>query len=133
MKYNYKFATGTETVEIDEKWAEVLKDLDKVEYNSARKISTNCLFFDSDNEYSNWGAEEDSEIESFIDGETEEERLQKAINKLKPSQKEIIFAIYFQGLKQTEYAEKLGVNQSNISRRLQTAEKNLKKFLQKTA
>ena len=28
MKYDYKFRTGEESVEIDDEWAEVLKELD---------------------------------------------------------------------------------------------------------
>ena len=34
MKYNYKFATGTETIEVDEKWAEILNEFDNEDFNN---------------------------------------------------------------------------------------------------
>jgi RNA polymerase sigma factor (sigma-70 family) len=59
-------------------------------------------------------------------------KLPKALEQLKPAQRNIIQLYYFKRLSQNEISKILGISQGAVSQRLAVAEKNLKKFLQKT-
>ena len=74
-------------------------------------------------------AVEDSDLEAFFAGPTNEERLRAAIQKLDPDQQAMIRAIYFERVSVNDYAARMGVTQSAISHRLQTVKKKLKKLL----
>jgi DNA-directed RNA polymerase specialized sigma24 family protein len=51
------------------------------------------------------------------------------VDKLKPAQRDLIRAIYFEGVSVNDYAAREGVDHSAISHRLKTAYGNLKKIL----
>ena len=84
---------------------------------------------------------EDSEIElyhaelvtndlekNFIKSE-EEQTLRKAIQQLKPIQKERLIKYYFEGKSSRQIAKEEGVNYSKVEKSINVALKNLKKFL----
>jgi len=131
MIYKYKTATGVVEIDVSEEWYEELRKLDRMEVNNYRKESKKHISFDDEGV---WAAYEDESIEQLFESEkSKEERLHEAIDKLKPAQKEIIMMSYFEGKTQEEIASIIGIDQSCVSRRIQTAEKNLKKFFEKTA
>lgn len=135
MKYEYNFVTGTKEVEIDEKWASLLNEMDE-EYDKRRDSSFRPTSIEV-MEIKGYSIPiEDTDILKLITESTEKERalqlLPEALSTLNPKQQALIKAIYFDGLTQAKYAEKLGVSQSAVSQRLSTAEKILKKFLEKT-
>lgn len=132
MKYTYKFSDEENTIEINSKWEAVLSELDKKEFNQNRAETRRHELLDISNEYSSWLKSIDKSLENILNDENDssiEERLHIAISKLKPKQRDLIIAIYFQHISVNEYAEKEGVDHSAISHRLQTAKNNLKKFL----
>lgn len=130
MIYKYKTATGVVEIDVSEELYEELRKLDRMEVNNYRKESKKHISFDDEGV---WAAYEDESIEQLFEGEkSKEERLHKAIDKLKPAQKEIIMMSYFEGKTQEEIAEILGITQGAVSQRLTTAEKNLKKLFEKT-
>ena len=57
--------------------------------------------------------------------------LNTAISKLKPKQRDLINAIYFEGVSVNDYAVQEGVKPNAISMRLGRIKNNLKKFLEK--
>lgn len=132
MKYIYKFSNEENTIEIDSKWEAVLSELDKKEFNQNRAETRRHELLDISNEYSSWLKSIDKSLEYILNDENDlsiEERLHIAISKLKPKQRDLIISIYFKHISVNDYAAKEGVDQSAISHRLQTAKKNLKKFL----
>ena len=137
MKYNQKFATGKSTIDIDEKWASILTELDRQEKCNNHTETRRHESYTNGNDDAEWLAVDDKNIKLLNYGMSYHDELLKelpnAIEKLKPAQKAIIIAIYFQGMTQKEYAKQLGIDQSCVSRRLSTAEKNLKKIFEKTA
>lgn len=132
MKYTYKFSNEENTIEIDSRWESILLEFDKQEFKLNRTETRRHEILDISNEYSSWLLDIDKSLERVINDEdylSMEERLHIAISKLKPKQRDLIISIYFKRISVNDYAEKEGVNQSAISHRLQTAKKNLKKFL----
>ncbi len=59
------------------------------------------------------------------------ENLHKALDSLLPEQKELLTEIYFNGVTQREVAEREGVDESAISKRMERIYKRLKKFFEK--
>ena len=59
--------------------------------------------------------------------------LYKAIDSLLPEQKNLIIQIYFKGVTQRKIAEKEGVDESAISKRMERIYKRLKNFFEKNA
>ncbi len=59
------------------------------------------------------------------------ENLHKALDSLLPEQKELLTEIYFNGVTQREIAEREGVDESAISKRMERIYKRLKKFFEK--
>lgn len=132
MKYTYKFSNEENTIEINSEWKNILSKFDKKEFNSNRTETRRHELLNTLNEYSSWLKSIDKSLENILNGDSNlsmEERLHIAISKLKPKQKDLIEATYFEGVSVNDYAKREGVDHSAISHRLQTAKNNLKKFL----
>ena len=75
--------------------------------------------------------------ESILKAETERvknlrlEYLHKALDSLLPEQKELLMEVYFNGVTQREIAEREGVDESAVSKRMERIYKRLKKFFEK--
>mgnify|MGYP003293121596 CR=1 FL=1 len=78
-------------------------------------------------------SEEEIELIKQQESEKEEfnEKLNEAIEKLRPRQKEIIIKIFFEEKTQIEVAKELGVTKGCISTTLARALDNLRKYLKK--
>lgn len=87
-----------------------------------RHVSMNAL--DPDERYIADAADIQSDL--FADDYTE---LYRAIEKLKPRQKELIYRVFWDGLKQAEVAKAEGVTEAAISGRMERIYKKLRKFL----
>lgn len=147
MKISYKYANGeTSIIEVTEEWAEVILDLDRKENNINRKETRRHTAFDSYDylddqantnphlsrdafEYRNGICSDSAEIAADLESKYTRQHIRNAMDKLKPKQRELIQAIYFGGVSVKNYSVAEGVDHSAISHRLQTAYKNLKKFL----
>ncbi len=134
MKYTYKFSNEENTIEVNSEWKDVLSELDKNEFNLNRAETRRHESLDISNEYSLWLQSIDKSLENVMDDDSNlstEERLHIAISKLKPNQRKLINAIYFERVSVNDYAAQEGVKQNAISMRLARAKNNLKKFLEK--
>ena len=131
MKYTYEFSDEENIIEIDEYWSDILIDLDRAENTNQKKESRRhyhleaCIYDGTD------FIDNNDEIESMFKEPSKEDLLHTAISKLKPKQRELINAIYFEGVSVNDYAAQEGVKQNAISMRLARAKNNLKKFLEK--
>lgn len=129
MKYTYEFSNEENIIEINKYWLDVLTDLDKAEGANQKKESRRhyhleaCIYDGID------FVDNNDKIEAMFKEPSKTDLLHIAISKLKPKQRDLINAIYFEGISVNDYAVKEGVDHSAISHRLQTAKNNLKKFL----
>lgn len=129
MKYTYEFSNEENTIEINKYWLDVLTNLDKAEGANHKKESRRhyhleaCIYDGID------FVDNNDKIEAMFKELSKTDLLHIAISKLKPKQRDLINAIYFEGISVNDYAVQEGVDHSAISHRLQTAKNNLKKFL----
>lgn len=146
ISYTYCFSNESITVEIEETDYDVLISLDREEKNLNRKetrrhVNMDCYESIDDTasgnprlsrdafEYRNGICSDSAEIAADLESKYTRQHIRNAMDKLKPQQRELIHLIYFEGVSVKDYAAKEGVDHSAISHRLQTAYKNLKKFL----
>jgi len=131
MKIKYEFATETVEIEVDETWGTVLVDLDRQEYNNDQsETRRHCSLEAYGEKHTELTTEEDS-FATLLRKETAE-AIEKALEQLKPAHRELIQALFFDGISNEEYASRCGVTPGAISQRKATALKKLKKFLKKT-
>ncbi len=128
MLYEYKSATGTVKIEVDEKWAKVLAELDRQEKNNNHTETRRHSPLNTDE--GEWIAYNDPNIEALFNDELKIEDIKSAVLKLKGRQKEVIIGIYYRKKTQQQLTYELGVTKQAISKIRKAAEKNLKNFLQ---
>lgn len=66
-----------------------------------------------------------------IENREKEEFMAKALNKLKPKYKQILYLYYYKELSREEVAQRLGVSPRRVSERVNYAQKLLKKIIKK--
>lgn len=129
MKYKYEFSDEENTIEINKYWSDVLVDLDKSESANQKKESRRHYHLEACKYDGIDFVDNNDKIEGMFKEPSQADLLHIAISKLKPKQRDLINAIYFEGISVNDYAALEGVDHSAISHRLQTAKNNLKKFL----
>lgn len=136
-KIRYEFITEEIVeIEISDEWGEKLKSVKREQWKLDKREERHSVnFADLD------GKEEyfaDSEGDPFAMIEEEknrdykadhERRIAKAFSELSESQRELLKALYENGMSKQEYADAIGVSPSAISHRLETIRKKLKKVL----
>ena len=143
MKIEYKSATGTIEIEVDDDWGNRVLEFDRLDYNTERKD------YRSDHKY-HAGQPitlEDTESPEYAQikrkhGLVETDamlaemlirddhaRLHEAVGKLPPDQRELVQALFFGGCKAVDYAISHGISKAAVSQRLKRALANLKKEL----
>ena len=128
MEYTYVTATGTTVIEVDDEWGSVLLELDKIEYNNNQTEARRHASLDAFNRDGTlFPSKGDSPTESGV--KEQDTVLNMAIEKLKPKQRNLIRAVYFDGVSVSDFAKREYVSQPAISQRLATALKSLKKFM----
>lgn len=126
---SYFFADGIQRIEIDTKWAAVLAELDREEYNANhRETRRHCSLdgFDADGEFFLAG---DDAVGGIAALESSLE-LTAALDSLSPDQRELVVQVYFNKAKQKDIAAKKGVSPAAVSGQLKTALRHLKKFFE---
>ena len=131
MKIKYTFATETVEIEVDETWGTVLIDFDRQEYNNDHAETRRHCSLEA------YGENHD-ELVSAMDTAGSRfspdlpEDVAEALEQLKPAHRELIQALFFDGMSNEEYAKRCGVTPGAISQRKVTALKKFKKFFSKT-
>ena len=95
MKYQYKFGTGYESIEVDEEWMAVLRDLDRLEQNhDARQRYSTRLHYDAFEYVPEFMAKEDEGLSQLFDGSP---AFDYAIEHLLPRHQDILFRRAYKG------------------------------------
>ena len=131
MKIKYEFANETITIEVENQWATILVDLDREEYNdNHRETRRHCSLeaLNLDDTY----LPSKVDVEADVIRNADAEKVQATIEQLKPAHRDLIKALFFEGVSTEEYAERCGVTPGAISQRKNTAFKKLKKLFEKT-
>ena len=128
MKIKYEFATETVEVEVSEKDANIIVEMDRQEYNiNHRETRRHCSLdaFNLDNAL----FPSDDDVETEVATKDEYRRLYAAIAQLPPRQQYLIRQVYFERRKYMDIAREEGVDRTAISHATDRALKKLKKFL----
>lgn len=131
MKRTYHFVNESKEVEIEEKWDQVLKELDRLEYNNNhRETRRHSSLDDPDGKGSRIPSEKN--LEEEVERREEIVMLKRAVATLGQAQKDLLRRVYYLEEKQSEIAKEEGVQRTAISGRLQRIYTQLKKFFEKT-
>ena len=116
MIVNYEFVTGeTVSIDVDEKWAKILKELDKEEANNNRKETRRHISLSELGDEGPWLTTDHGEDYLRCAGKTfarDDARFDEAYKTLTPKQKEIYQAVYVHDKMLKEYAEENGISPS---------------------
>ena len=127
MKNKYEYVNETVEIEVDEKWAAVLEELDRQEFNN-NQTETRRHVSHSHGDDGEWMIEDKDPEESILEMISCRANLNKAFEILNENQRRLINALFVQGLSQEEYAEKNGVTRVAIARQLNRIRQKLKKL-----
>lgn len=131
MKRAYHFVNETVEIEVEEKWGQVLKELDRLEYNNNHKETRrHSPLDDPDGKGSRIPSEKN--LEEEVERREEIVMLKRAVATLGQAQKDLLRRVYYLEEKQSEIAKAEGVQRTAISGRLQRIYTQLKKFFEKT-
>lgn len=131
MKRTYHFINESKEVEIEEKWDQVLKELDRLEYNNNhRETRRHSSLDDPDGKGSRIPSEKN--LEEEVERREEIETLKRAVATLGQAQKELLWRVYLLEEKQSEIAKAEGVQRAAISKRLDKIYRLLEKFFEKS-
>lgn len=112
MKYQYKFGTGYEDVELDEEWVAVLKDFDRLERNNeGRQRYSTKLHYDAFEFVPEFMGKEDEGLSEMFDGTP---AFEYAIEHLLPRHREILFRRASKGEMFKDIGKSYGVSASAI-------------------
>lgn len=129
MKYTYFTQTGPVGVDVDEKWLEILKEMDKEEYNSNQKETRRHVQLDTSRDNSKWLDNNEEPIEDTICRLETAEALDEAIATLTAKQRDAFMAVHFYGLSIGEVADAKGISKQAVAKSLAQAKRKLKNFL----
>ena len=128
MKIKYEFATETVEVEVSEKDANIIVDLDRQEYNINHKETRRHCSLDAFN-LDDTLFPSDDDVETEVATKDEYRRLYAAIAQLSPRQQYLIQQVFIEGRKYTDIAREEGVDCTAISHATDRAIKKLKKII----
>ena len=130
MKIKYEFATETVEIEVTDDWGTILIDLDRQEYNNDHAETRRHCSLEA---YGENHTEMISDMDAMgsLFGPDLPDDVAEAMDQLKPEQKDLIQALFFEGLSNEEYAHRCGVTPGAISQRKATTLKKIKKFFEK--
>ncbi len=128
-EYTYYFADGTKsTIQIEDKWYEMLKEMDKAERLQSRKYNRhNIPLSKFDYEGDLFADPNSNPFEKLLFAE-QREKLDIALSTLTDCQRRLFERYVFERKKVTEIAEEDGVCHQAISRRLERIKKSCKNF-----
>ena len=130
MQYIYIFADEEITVEIDEKWFQILRGMDREEYNNNH---TETRRHTSLTEVTQSGLDDNAEdllLAALFKEKTMKERLREAILLLQPQQRELLKRVYQNHEKKSDIARQEGVSKMAITNRMKKIYARLKNLLQ---
>lgn len=128
MKRTYHFVNESVEIEINEHWAQVLRELDRQETNKNRKETRRHCSLEALDKDGDSLAGDELSPEELLERWEEAERVRRAVRALEAAQQELLREIYACGKRQAEIAREEGVSRANISKRLKRAYRRLEKI-----
>ena len=129
MKITYESATETIEIEVSERWGNLIKEMDREEARVDRKETRRHEGLNLALDESSWlDSGEEDPGDAMVRLELRKE-IDAALMQLTEKQREVFLAVHYYGYGVTEVAQMHGLDKSTVSKRLDVAEKKLKKFL----
>ena len=128
MIIKYEFSNETVEIEVEDRWADVMLELDRREYNANHRETRRHCSLDALNLDDSF-LPSDTDVEGDYIREAEAERLHAAIAKLSPRQQYLIQQVYFENRSYADIARQEQRDRSTIRKATDAAVKKLKKFL----
>ena len=129
MKIKYEFATETVEIEVTEEWADVIKELDRQEYNSNHRETRRHTSLNTGMDHSDWLRSIESDPYCQYETNVQARRIRKAVSRLTSDQKHLIQKRFLEEMSAEDYAAECNVNSESVYQRTQTIRKHLKKML----
>ncbi len=133
MKIKYEFATETIEFEVEDKWAEIVMELDRCEYNNDHKETRRHSGYGAFGDEAGWLTTEKPEVYIRIAGQTispNDMRFETAKESLSEKQDELYESVYVLGEKIKDYAKANNIDQSTASKRNRVVIKKFKKIFE---
>lgn len=125
----YKFNDGTkQIIEVTDEFYEQYSAIEKKQRNSDRRETRRHVSLEALSEKGFDIPFYDKSIAEALFENFDDERLQMAVDKLLPEQKDLLIKIFSQGYSAKDIADMEGVDKSAISKRLSRIFKKIKKF-----
>jgi RNA polymerase sigma factor (sigma-70 family) len=129
VEYTYRFVTGEEiTIKIEQDELALLRELDRLEYNTHQKETRRHVSLDAAGVLS-VPDEKSPDPADAVEAAEDTRALMQALMRLSLEQRELLRAVFDEGISLVEIARKEGVSQPAISQRLKALKKKLKKLL----
>ena len=128
MKYDYHFSNETISIDIPDGDYDVLIELDRLERNVNQKESRRHVSLESLNLDENL-LPSDADAESSCIRQLEEEALRRAMERLLPEQRDLIWKVFHENRSLISLAREEGVGESAVRGRLGRALERLKIYL----
>ena len=129
MEFTYKTATEDITIDVTEDWVAILQDLDRMEHNNDHTETRRHYHLEACEYEGQDFTVDDDAIERLLEEDAARRRIEPALEKLAPSQRQLIDALFYKGMTAREYAESRGLNECTVSITKKAALKKLKKYL----
>ena len=125
MKIKYEFVNETKEIEIDENTGQIIKDLDRAEYNNRKKETRRHCSIEKSLEFGTLG--DDTDLEQTVIHDDDLKKLNKALATLTADQKDLVRRVFFYGEQLKDIAAEYGVSYQAIQDRLNKIMKRLRK------
>lgn len=129
MQIKYEFVNETVEFDVEEKWANLVIEYNRQEYNNNRKETRRHNLLSSYSYENEVFMTEDENLNALFNDTGLVKRLHSAMQHLTDKQRAVIKAIYFDGIAATDYAKQIGVSKSAVSHQLESAKKKIRKYL----
>ena len=129
-KYEYSFSNESEIIEVSDEWADILEELDRLEYNNNHAETRRHVSLD-DGEDGEWLSTEKGKTLLKVAGKIfspDDKRFRKGRKALSKKQAELYESVYDRGDSVGEYATDNKIDQSTASKRNSAVIKKFKKI-----
>ena len=131
MKFEYTFVTGKVSIDVDEEWVSILKDLDHEEAKNERKETRRHCSLDACTYEGESFVSEDAAFERFLESDSAKSLITPALEVLTKKQEEVVEALFYNHQTAKEFADSRGVCEMAVSKLRKAALKRIEVFLRK--
>ena len=129
-KYEYSFSNESEIIEVSDEWADILEELDRIEYNNNHAETRRHVSLDG-GEDGEWLSTEKGKTLLKVAGKIfspDDKRFRKGRKALSKKQAELYESVYDRGDSVGEYAADNKIDQSTASKRNSAVIKKFRKI-----